>query len=119
MSSENSTIWTTTDYQGRLVWLSQEQLNHARTKHSELDKLSDLSGTLKDVVENPELVVESAKHANTEVFHKQYATEGTSQSSGLWLVVPIRFDNNQGTVLTAYTTYNAKDGRLVYTLMRK
>jgi len=105
MASPNvKNIFETTDYQGRIVTLTEERFRHIKQGRV-FDDTTKWPDAIRNTVESPDLVV-AGDYVDTEIFCKEDAGDETTK--GKWMNVPVSYQMGFGSVRTAMLSNRPK-----------
>jgi hypothetical protein len=83
--------------------LTEERIEHIKLRHPEMESLID---EIKNVLADPDLIVQNDMDENIRLYHKSYKDMGT------YLVVVVNI--NKSFVITAYQSFGIKRGEIVW-----
>ena len=104
-------MFTFIDFKNRNIRLTDERLAHIENSHPELRNQISL---MKDVLSNPDIVIESKSDNAAELFYKFYENTFVGNK---FLCVAVKTINNDSFILTTYFTDTIKKGKILWTKM--
>jgi hypothetical protein len=95
------------DYLNRPIRLTSERLEHILEHPEMIEFVSEI----EDVIQNPEIVIQSKADKNEEIYYNKKLTKLFGNK---WLCVIVKFTNIDGFILTAYISRNLINGEILW-----
>ena len=95
------------DYLNRPIRLTSERLEHI-LEHPEMIEFID---DIEDVIQNPEVVIQSKVDINVELYYNKKLTKLFGNK---WLCVVVKFNDIDGFILTSYISRNLIKGETLW-----
>jgi hypothetical protein len=98
-----------TDFQGQLIRLTARQWNHILEGHP---YMVNMEGAVQETLEDPEEIRRSRSDPATVKLYYRWFTNTTKGNK--WVLVVVKFLENDAFVLTAYLTRKIMPGELIW-----